>query len=233
MKVAIMQPYVFPYIGYFQLIEAVDTFVFLDDVNYIKKGWINRNRILVNNTESMFTIPVKKASQNKLINEIEVMLDSNWINQFYKTLEQNYSKAPNFNNTFSLIQSIFDSKFNTISDLAINSVKQICLSLGMEKNFQISSELYNETKGQEKSDRLINIAKQCKCNHYINPEGGKTLYHKDYFQLNGVALSFIENELLPYKQFNDSFVGGLSIIDVFMFNTKENVIDLLTQYKLN
>lgn len=233
MKVAIMQPYVFPYIGYFQLIQAVDTFVFLDDVNYIKKGWINRNRILVNNAECMFTVPVKKASQNKLINEIEVVLDSNWVSQFYKTLEQNYSKAPNFNNTFSLIQSIFSSQFNTISDLAITSVKQICLSLDMENNFQISSENYSETKGQEKSERLINITKQCNCNHYINPEGGKTLYRKDYFELNGVALSFIENELLPYKQFNDSFLGGLSIIDVLMFNTKENVIDLLTQYKLN
>jgi hypothetical protein len=93
--------------------------------------------------------------------------------------------------------------------------------------------LYKETKGQEKSDRLINITKQCSSNHYINPEGGNTIYNKDYFQLNGVTLSFIKNELLPYKQFNDFFVDGLSIIDVLMFNTKENVIDLLTQYKLN
>jgi hypothetical protein len=232
MKVAIMQPYLFPYIGYFQLINAVDTFVFLDDVNYIKKGWINRNRILVNGKESMFTVPVKKASQNKLINEIEVVLDGNWIEQFYKTLEQNYSKAPNFDDTFLLIQTIFNSGFSTISDLVIASVSHICLNLGMEKNFQISSELYSETQGQEKSDRLINITKQCKYNHYINPIGGLDLYSKQDFKKENIDLFFLKSDLPEYKQFNTSFVPGLSIIDIMMFNEPEQIRYMLNQYTL-
>lgn len=232
MKVAIMQPYVFPYIGYFQLIEAVDTFVFLDDVNFIKKGWINRNRILINHKDALFTIPLKKASQNKLINEVEVLIDNNWVEQFYKTLEHNYKNAPNFNETFELVQVIFSSKYSTISDLAINSVKHICLNLGIDKNFQLSSNLYGNTKGQEKSERLINIVKQSNNRHYINPKGGVAMYDKEYFKLNEVELSFIDNELLSYKQFNNSFVEGLSIIDVLMFNSNQEIVELLKQYKL-
>jgi hypothetical protein len=97
MKLAIMQPYIFPYIGYFQLIKAVDKFVIYDDVNFINRGWINRNRILVNGKDSLFTIPLKEASQNKLINDIDVNWDDAWKSKWLKTLEQSYKKAPIFN----------------------------------------------------------------------------------------------------------------------------------------
>src|SRR5690606_3799363 len=100
MKIAIMQPYLFPYLGYFQLINAVETFVFYDDVNFIKRGWINRNQILVDNKAALFTVPLKKASQNKLINEIDMAIDEKWLSQFFKTIEQNYKNAPYFDDTF-------------------------------------------------------------------------------------------------------------------------------------
>ena len=233
MKTAIMQPYIFPYLGYFQLIHAVETFVFYDDVNFIKRGWINRNRILVNGEDQLFTVPLKKASQNRLINEIELAIDNAWLKQFYKTIEYNYKKAPYFEEAYRLIKTIFQEPHKNISELAIHSVITICDYLEMNKNFVISSEKHSETLGQEKSERLINITKLCKSAEYVNPKGGRELYNKDDFKVKGVALSFIENDLVPYTQFNNEYIGGLSIIDVLMFNSKAEINQRLTHYKLN
>ena len=232
MKTAIMQPYIFPYIGYFQLISAVDTFVFYDDVNYIKRGWINRNQILVNNQAHLFSIPLKSASQNKLINEVELGLDEKWLNNFYATLEQNYKKAPYYITTLDLIKKIFNLNHNTISDLAITSITSISNHIGISTVFELSSQKYSETKGIEKADRLIEITKLNKSNIYINPAGGKELYHKDYFNKKDVDLFFIDSNIVPYKQFNNTFEPFLSIIDVLMFNSKNEIKKILTEFTL-
>lgn len=232
MKVAVMQPYVFPYLGYFQLIQAVDTFVFYDDVNFIKRGWINRNRILVNGSDQLITIPLKKASQNKLINEIELGINDVWLQQFYKTIAYNYKKAPFFESTYKLIKTVFEKPQMHISELAIHSVMTVCEYLELDKKFVISSKKYSETQGQEKADRLINITKLCESTEYINPIGGKDLYSKTVFEAQGIKLSFIENELLPYTQFKNKPISGLSIIDVLMFNSPEVINSMLNQYEL-
>src|SRR5690554_5438915 len=127
MRIAVMQPYLFPYIGYFQLIQAVDKFVFYDDVNFIKKGWINRNRILINNKDLSFSVPLNKVSQNKTINETFLNLDTfeEWKEKFIKTIGQNYKKAPYFDGVSEVINNILNTKCNTISDLAIESVNTI------------------------------------------------------------------------------------------------------------
>lgn len=232
MKIAIMQPYIFPYIGYFQLINAVDKFVFYDDVNYIKKGWINRNRILVNNEAKLFTVPVLKASQNKLINEIELGIEDKWFTQFYSTLEQNYKKAPYYEPTLSLIKTIFNQPHKTISDLATTSITHISNHIGISTVFELSSLNYANTKGMDKADRLIEITKINNAQNYINPSGGKELYQKEYFLERGVNLLFIENQINPYPQFNTDFVGGLSIIDVMMFNSITDIVNHLNSYQL-
>ena len=116
MKIAVMQPYIFPYIGYFQLINAVDKFVIFDDVNFINKGWINRNNILLNNLPYLFTLPLKKSSQNKLINEIEIANDKIWNQKFLKTLQAAYSKAPNFSEVYNLVDRIVNSGLDKLSD---------------------------------------------------------------------------------------------------------------------
>src|SRR5690606_22549366 len=134
-KLAIMQPYIFPYIGYFQLIDAVDSFVFYDDVNFIKRGWINRNQILIDGEAVLFSIPLKKASQNKLINEIETFIDEKWVSQFYKTIEQNYKNAPFFNETFQILKKIFEMGHTQISALAIESVLQVSRYLQLNTQF--------------------------------------------------------------------------------------------------
>jgi len=232
MRIAIMQPYLFPYLGYFQLINAVDTFVFYDDVNFIKGGWINRNQILIDNKPALFTVPLKKASQNKLINEIETAIDEKWLVQFFKTIEQNYKNAPYFNETIRILKKIFGKKHTKISSLAIDSALEISKYLQLNTKFEVSSVAYSNTIDLSKDDRLIAICKENKYDHYINPSGGKELYKKDIFITESITLSFIDNELLPYTQFGNEFVNGLSIIDILMFNTLEETKKLMSHYSL-
>jgi hypothetical protein len=232
MRIAIMQPYLFPYLGYFQLINAVDTFVFYDDVNFIKRGWINRNQILVDNKAALFTVPLKKISQNKLINEIEIAIDEKWISQFFTTLEQNYKNAPYFEETFLILKNVFGKKQTKISSLAIESTLQVSNYLQLKTQFEISSIKYSSSMGKEKAERLIDICKEKEVKHYINPSGGKELYQKDTFIKEGITLSFMDNNLLPYTQFGNQFIKGLSMIDVLMFNSVEETNKLLSNYKL-
>jgi len=231
-KIAIMQPYIFPYLGYFQLISSVNKFIFYDDVNYIKKGWINRNKLLLNNEEKLFTFPVLKASQNKLINEIDIVLDQKWKNKFLTSLEQNYRKAPFFNSTITLIKEIINSNEDKISNLAITSIKKISNHLEIKTVFELSSLCYSETKGLNKADRLIQICKHNQCKTYINPSGGMEIYNKQYFQNKGVELIFIKNQFPLYNQNNNTFIPGLSIIDVLMFNSLDEIKKMLNLYEL-
>tara|TARA_R100000306_G_C4378451_1_gene143054 strand:+ start:2547 stop:3248 length:702 start_codon:yes stop_codon:yes gene_type:complete len=232
MKLAIMQPYLFPYLGYFQLIHAVDTFVFYDDVHFIKRGWINRNRLIFNKEPHYFTVPLQKASQNKRINEVEVALTDAWLKTFFKTLTQNYSKAPYFKETYELVERVFSSGHQTISGLAMESIIQVCLYLGIDTQFEVSSQTYGNTINYEKADRLIAITAQKGYRDYVNPAGGKDLYDPPYFKSKGIQLLFIDHELVPYTQFGNEFVNGLSIIDVLMFNTPEETKKLMSQYSL-
>ena len=232
-SIGIMQPYFFPYIGYFQLINAVDTFVFYDDVNFIKKGWINRNRILNQGEAKLFSVPLVGASQNKLINEVELYVDSKWLNQFKTTLSHCYSKALHYEEVMVLVEKVFATTSVTISDLAIKSINEICIFLELEKQFFVSSDKFPITKNLERADRLIEITKLCNGEHYVNPSGGIDLYGKGYFKENGIELSFLDSEISIYNQLNNDFVGGLSILDVLMFNDKANIMKMLKLYQLS
>lgn len=233
MKLAIMQPYVYPYIGYFHLIDSCNTFVFYDDVNFIKRGWINRNKILQNGEELLFTIPLRKASQNKMINEIELSIDDKWKKNFYRQIDFSYKKAPFFNEVLDLIQSLFEKDFLLISDLSIQSVVQVMEFLGLDFNYKISSEISPESQGMDKADRLIHIAHQLNCKTYINASGGKEIYTKDYFNKKDVDLFFIESQLRSYPQIKrETFMPHLSIIDILMNTPKDEVKKMFEEYKL-
>ncbi len=231
-RIAIMQPYVFPFIGYFQLIQASDLFVFYDDVNYITRGWVNRNRILLNGKNFVFTIPVSKASRNKLINEISLAVDDSWRKKFNRTLIQSYRNAPFFSEVAPLIMSVFDDINGTISDLAINSIAAVLNYLDVPFNYTKSSICSPETKGIGRADRLIEIATDQGYKRYVNSPGGKALYSKEYFEAKGIKLGFVESESVQYKQYLNSFVQGLSIIDVLMFNEKSIVKNFMQRYKV-
>ena len=151
MTIAIMQPYIFPYLGYYQLVSAVDKFIFFDDVNFINKGWINRNRILVNNEDFRFTVPLIKASQNKMINEIEISDFIKWRTDFLRTLENNYKKAPFFTFFYPWINDFLHSRdYITISELAEDSIKSVASLLGISTDFIRSSALEYKSAGSSK-----------------------------------------------------------------------------------
>lgn len=219
MKVAIMQPYFLPYIGYFQLINAVDTFVIYDDVNYIKKGWINRNNLNINGQVQMFTIALSKASQNKFINEIEIC-DS--FEKFRKTVQRNYAKAPYFDKGMELIDRIISFENRNLSVFIASSIDIIMGYLDIKRQIIMSSALdINSDLGGE--DKVIAICKELNGLTYINPIGGLELYSKDHFSKNGVALKFIKPRVVPYRQFGKEFIPNLSILDAIMHNPVEKL----------
>lgn len=231
MKLAIMQPYFFPYLGYFQLIHAADVFVIFDDVNYINKGWINRNNILVNGKTNLITLPLKEANQNKLIKDVELFDDSRNIEKLLKTIEFNYKKAPFFELIHPIITDIMTSKLDNISAFNLNAITTICNYLDISSKIIPSSVIYNnaDLKAQ---NRILDICKQEKATQYINPIGGIEIYTKELFENAGIELNFIKTNFIEYKQFKNEFIPGLSIIDVLMFNSKEKTKEMLVHFKL-
>jgi hypothetical protein len=235
MKVAIMQPYFFPYIGYFQLINSVDVFVLYDDVNYIKKSWINRNYVLLDQKKHLLTIPCKSISQNKPINTIHIDKENRAFRNVLQTIEVAYhKKAPYFESVFPIIKNVMTSNSETISGLAIESILSACSFLGIKTRILVSSEYFSGTIALDRSERMISISKTLGANELINAIGGIDLYDKDFFEKNGVRLSFIKCfENLSYSQgVNQSFIPNLSIIDVMMFNSFQEIKQMLEYYEL-
>lgn len=231
MKLAIMQPYLFPYIGYFQLIHAVDLFVIYDDVHYIKKGWINRNRILLNGSDHLFTLPLEKASQNKLINELYVSGEHKSKEKILQAIKCSYAKAPEFKKVYPLIEEIILNNEKRLSEYIIYSLVKICNFLDIDFKYLHSSGL-NIDKTIKGQDRILSICKTLHATRYINPIGGIDLYDRETFERNNMKLSFLKTNNVQYKQFGNEFVPFLSIIDVLMFQTKEQIKELLHEYQL-
>lgn len=227
-----MQPYLFPYIGYFQLIHTADKFVIHDDIQYIKGGWINRNRIQINDKDYLFTFSLKKDSSLKNIN---TRLFSDQFTKekahFLRLIQNNYKKAPYFLNVYNLLTKILDFNELNISSFITNSLKLICNYLEIRTPFYISSKLKknNELKGQ---DRVINICQALKTKIYINPNGGKILYSKEVFKKNKILLFFLQTNNISYEHNKQPFIPNLSIIDVMMYHSKTELNHILNKYSL-
>ncbi len=228
MKLAIMQPYFFPYIGYWQLISAVDTFVIYDDVNYVKKGYINRNQILVNNASHLMTLELVGASQNKRINEVVV---GGNLTKIWKTIELAYKKAPYFKEVSPLLRDILKNKESDLVGFLVFLIRGVCDYLDITMDVFLSSELEKNglLKGQ---DKILDICGLLQAEQYINAIGGQELYQKEVFSHKNIDLSFIRSKSIDYKQFREPFIPNLSIIDVLMFNDKEQVKQYLTEFEL-
>lgn len=232
MKIGIMQPYLFPYIGYFQLINCVDKFVVHDDVQFIKGGWINRNRILMGSRDYMFTFSIKSASAYDKINQREF---SNSVEgdkkKFLRNIEYAYSKAPFYKEVFEVVESSINSKIGNVSNAIIQSITYICKYLEINTEFIISSNI-NKDESLKGEQRVINICKKLNATQYINPIGGIELYSKEEFNKHGIVLNFLKTNKINYKQFNNKFVQNLSIIDIMMFKPKDEIKTLLEEYQL-
>ncbi|KAB2953769.1 WbqC family protein [Heliorestis acidaminivorans] len=232
MKVAIMQPYFFPYIGYWQLLNAVDKYVIYDDVNYIKGGWINRNKILLNRKAELINLQTYKASPNKRINEIETLGNDVYNNKLLKKIESAYIKSPFFEDVFPIIIKIINQNERNLSKYLTFSIREVCKYLNIDTQIMLSSDI-SKNNALRSQKRVIEICKLLKAEQYINPIGGIELYSKQDFALQGIQLNFLKSNDIVYQQFKNEFVQNLSIIDVMMFNSKEDIARLLLKYDLS
>ena len=231
MKLGIMQPYFVPYIGYWQLMNAVDKYVIYDDVNFIKGGWINRNRILVNGQPKYFNIPMIGASPFKLINEIGVNNDLQLINKNLRIIEAAYKKAPYYKDVYPIVEEILKCGKNDIAGYIEESFKVINKYLGISTELIVSSNLKKDwsLKGQ---DKVLQICGLLGATEYYNAVGGQELYSFDAFEKHGIKLKFLNTKEIIYDQFGQTFQPNLSIIDVMMFNSVEEIMTYLNEFEL-
>jgi len=217
MRAAIMQPYLLPYIGYFQLIDQVDRFVIYDDIQFTKKGWIQRNRFLRNGEPVLFSLPLRKASDYLYVRDREISEAYN-APKMIAQIANSYRRAPQFDQVMPLIEEIFGHTDTNLFGFVKHSVDRVCAFLGLKTQIIVSSSLGDTTafKGQ---DRVLAICKALKATEYVNPIGGLNLYQASAFDAKGIALQFMRRTDLSYAQFSHPFVPDLSILDMVMFNT--------------
>ena len=231
MRLGLMQPYFFPYIGYWQLINAVDKYVIFDDVNFIKGGWINRNHVLNNGARMLFNVRTHHASSNQHINAIQVAEDPAYYSKILKTIKNMYSRAPCFFQAYPVIERILNQEEKNLARYLEFGIRQVCEYMSINTEIIVSStiEKNNALRGQAK---VIEVVKKNGADEYINAIGGQSLYSYEDFAAQGIKLKFLKTEEIEYQQFKKDFVPNLSIIDVMMFNTKDEMKNMLGMYEL-
>ena len=227
-----MQPYFIPYIGYFQLISSVDEFIIYDNIQYTKKGWINRNRISVNGKDQFITIPIKKDSD--YLDVSERMISDNWGKEKYKILniiKSFYGKAPNFKEAYGVIEDCLNIEEENLFNFIYETILIINNFLDIKTKIIISSDIDIDHNLRSKN-KVIEICKNRNAEIYVNSIGGISLYDKEEFKDNGIILNFIKSNPIKYQQSNSEFIPWLSIVDVMMFNSKEKIKEYLKEYTL-
>lgn len=212
-----MQPYFLPYIGYFQLLAAADKFVVLDDVNLIRRGWVNRNRLLLDGAAHTFTVPLRGASQNRLICEMKLDEEQDWREKLLRTFRHAYGKAPCYAQVWPLLERVVGYPSKRLDEYLLHSIREIASYLSLSTEIVGSSSIYGNA-GLKGQDRILDICRQEGADVYINPIGGVDLYDYDSFRARGMELRFLRSRPLAYAQGKDEHVPWLSVIDVLMFN---------------
>lgn len=251
MKLAINQPYFFPYIGYFQLIESVDTFIMYGNLKFVKETWINRNRLLANGQAFLVSLPIENKNKTQLIKDVKISKNNriHWISEMEKHLLINYAKADYFKEIFTLIRNILSSiDSDYLQDFNAQSIQQICAYLDIDTVIINDNDRYLEVEKdlieiyskdsvreyliEKKTMRIIKFCQFLKANTFHNLPGGTILYDKGFFKQQGINLHFIEMPKVQYKQFCSDFVPHLSIIDVLMHTGKEGTQRIIKAYNL-
>lgn len=220
-----MQPYFLPYIGYFQLMAAVDAFVVYDNIKYTKKGWINRNRFLRGGSDVTFTVPLTAGSDHLDVVDREVAptFDRERLLQQFRGA---YLRAPFFADTFPLLERVVRSPETNLFRYILHSLREVCAHLDLRTPLLISSAVPAD-HGLRAQDRVLSMCEALGATTYVNPPGGRDLYDAPSFAARGIALEFLTPALAPYAQFDGPFVPALSIVDVLMFNSLADVRDAL------
>ena len=234
MKLGIMQPYLFPYIGYFQLIDYTDKWVVFDNVNYIQRGWVNRNRIIHSSKPEpiYFTVPVRIHSRETAIKDIEIDDSQNYINRILGQIETSYKKrAPYYKDVLYLVTECLESERKSLAKLNIIALDKVCRYLEIKFDYIIFSEQELKIDSiREPGDWALNISKVLNATEYVNPPGGISLFDKDKFKESRIELHFLQPKNIHYNQKKLTFIDNLSIIDVMMFNSKEIVKQMLKSF---
>ena len=247
MKLAIMQPYFFPYLGYFQLIRSVDKFILFGKINHIKKGWVNRNRLLVKNQGFVLCpVPLIKPSILKKISELEIDDSKPWRTKLRKHLQIHYSKAPMFREVYPFLNRLIDYQTNSLYELNAHIITSVCEYLGIQTLICQDNTTYQHIEEKlkdagyldqypgldRKNVRVIEICRYEGACEFHNAIGGMQLYSGKVFSEYGISIKFIKTDQVIYKQFDNEFIANLSIIDVMMFNDTSRIAAMLEQYAL-
>jgi hypothetical protein len=231
-----MQPYFFPYIGYFQLIEYVDKWIVFDDVQYIRKGWVNRNRVLhpdIQKGWQYLTVPVRKHKKGTFISSIRINNDLRWKEELLGKLSHYKRSAPYYSQVEEMILECFSFESGALSQWLVNCLSIVCERLSIDFDYEIFSEMSQEIKPAEHAGQwALNIASSTGADVYVNPPGGWNIFDEDEFTQKGIDLKFINPEIVEYKQGRREFLPGLSILDVMLWNNEGEVKELLTSFTL-
>lgn len=235
MKLALHQPYFFPYIGYFVIVNGVDIYVHSDTMQYMRHGWVNRNRILVGEEEWKYiVVPIRKPKTSDKINEIQIDYSKNWEEKIIAQLSYYKKCAPYYENVIGILEKVFSKKYNNLADLNIASTNEILKYLNIEKRIYRLSDMSLQMKEKPEPDEW-GILVSCTFDDvdcYWNAPGGKEFYNKQKYYDRDLDIKFVEPELKPYKQGrNKKFIEGLSIIDVMMFNSVDTIREMLLDYR--
>lgn len=234
MKIGIMQPYFFPYIGYFQLINYVDKWFFFDDVQYINHGWINRNRIIGQSEGWQYIkVPLKKHSRKELIKNVEINDNEEWREKIIRQLERYKKIAPYYNETIEVVRRGLSIDTNSIVELNANTIKEVCKYLKIKFDYKITSKCdFDYSNVNDAGEWALRICEQLGADEYINPIGGIELFDKEKFNNSNIKLRFLKVKDFKYRQRRKSFEFGLSIIDIMMFNSVEEINEILELYDI-
>jgi hypothetical protein len=233
MKIGIMQPYFFPYMGYFSLIKYVDRFVFFDTPQYINHGWVNRNRVLKQNGSSGYiTVPVQKCHRDIAIKDIRISKNFDWREKIYGQLTVYKRRAPYYNNVIEFLHTVLDKDYNhSLANLNIETIKSVCRYLEVETVFDVFSEMdVNISEVSQADEWALEITNAIGGNIYVNLPGGVSFFDREKYIKQNIELQFLQSKLPPYIQRIGHFEKGLSIIDVMMFCNKKEISDMLNAF---
>lgn len=231
--IAVMQPYFFPYIGYYQLARMVDTFVLYDDVEFSKSGWIHRNRILINGQVKYISLNLSKDSDYKKIGErvIAPLFFEKNRSKMIRQIENSYNKAEQFSTVMPLVEEALSCNRTNLYDYLLHTLRVIFAYLNIDTGIVRSSEI-EITEPFSATEKLVAYCNLMESHHLVNPIGGITLYKQSDFLEKGIHLSFLKPTGIQYRNREGEVSTHLSIIDVLMNNSRDQIETMLNNFKL-
>ena len=224
MRVVVLQPTYLPWMGYFDMMDEADIFVFYDDVQFSVQSWQQRNKIKTAQGWTWLTVPVVRQF-GSLINDTRINNNSNWNKKHWESIKQSYSKAPFFEEYGSIFKEIYENEWEYLPDLNMTLIKTLKEMLGLKAKLIVSSDLSIEGV---KTERLLTTLKKLGASEYISGPGAKNYLEVNGFRENNIKLYWYEYQHPVYPQIRGEFIPYLSVIDLLL-NTGDAAIKHLRE----